>query len=313
MHTLLTSLSPRYQPGPAASAELALTLLGPSTAMSQLWMQLRRLAPHVRTVLLTGSPDCGQQAAARLLLDLSPHPQRPFLAMNEAEAEAHFGRPGGLNTPPAEGFLFLSEADRLSSAAQAGLLRMLRMRRSRALSVVAAASEDLRAMVGMGRFSAELAEALGTVRVALPELHERAEDLPMLLSQMLSLRSHALQQPVPQLSEEILRAAMQYSWPGNLRELSDVVEGLIAASATGEELRAAGLQRALRAVQAPKPSAPPVRMIKLDTVVHEHIFAVLRGCRGNKLRAAEVLGISRSTLYRILDAAAQSTSFPLAS
>ena len=312
MHTLLTSPAPRYQTSPAVSAELALTLLGPSTAMSQLWTQLRRLAPHVRTVLLMGSPDCGQEAAARLLLDLSPYPQRPFLVLSEAEAEARFGRASGLNPVPHEAFLFFSAVDRLSSAAQQNLLRLLRMRRARALSVVAATSEDLRAMVGMGRFSAELAETLGTVRVALPELQERVEDLPMLLTQMLSLRSHALQQPTPPLSEEILRAAMQHSWPGNLRELCEVVEGLITGNAAGEELRAAGLQRALRAVQAPKPSAPAVRMVKLDAVVHEHIFAVLRGCRGNKLRAAEVLGISRSTLYRILDAA-QSASFPIAS
>ena len=313
MHTLLNSSALSHQTRPVASAELALTLLGPSTAMSQLWSQLRRLAPHVRTVLLTGNPDCGQEAAARLLLDLSPYPRRPFLALNQAEAEAHLARSSGLHLVPNEAFLFLPEADRLSPAAQQGLLRLLRIRRSRALSVIAAVSEDLRALVGTGRLSAELAEALGTVRVSLPDLHERAEDLPMLLSQMLSLRSHALQQPVPQLSEEVLRAAMQHTWPGNLRELADVVDGLIVGGAAGEELRAACLQRALRAVGAPKPGVPPVRMIKLDTVVQEHIFSVLRGCRGNKLRAAEVLGISRSTLYRILDAAAQSRTLPLAS
>ena len=309
MHTLLTS-APSLQT--AVSAELSVLLLGPSTSMSNLWYQVRRLAPHVRTVLLTGPPNTGQEATAHLLLDLSPSPHRPFLHWKEAEAEERLGRVSALSTFPNEMFLFLPEVERLSAAGQNGLLRLLRTRRARGLTVVAATLEDLRALVSVGRFSGELAECLGAVRVSLPALKDRAEDIPMLLGQMLSVRCQSASRSTPQLSEDLLRAAMKHPWTGNLRELSDVADALLAEQEPTGELRSTDLLRALSRSQLPKlPSSPAVRMIKLDTVVQEHIYAVLRGCQGNKLRAAETLGISRSTLYRMLDAASQNTPMPL--
>ena len=313
MHTLFIPSAPRSKAAPATSAEIALNLLGPSAAMSQLWAQIRRLAPHIRTVLLTGAAGAGQEVVARLLLDLSPMPNRSFLALSEAEAEERLGRPSSLASLPLEGFLYLPQIDRLSATAQQGLLRTLRTRRSQGFSVAASSTEDLRTLVSTGRFSAELAEALGSVRIDVPSLKDRVEDLPMLLNQMFSVRCQSTGRPVPQLTEDLLRAAMQHTWPGNLEELSAAVDHLLMQDAADYGLRATDLQEALRSAQVTKPGTQPTRMIKLDTVVQEHIYAVLRGCRGNKLRAAEVLGISRSTLYRMLDAAAQNTSMPLAS
>ena len=99
---------------------------------------------------------------------------------------------------------------------------------------------------------------------------------------------------------------MQHPWPGNLRELSDVADALLSAQDSFGHLRSDDLLRAISRSQLPKsPRSPAVRMIKLDTVIQEHICAVLRGCHGKKLRAAETLGISRSTLYRMLDASSQ--------
>ena len=172
-------------------------------------------------------------------------------------------------------------------------------------------------MAGVGRFVPELADALSCVRLAVPCLKDRPEDIPMLVSHMLASRSQDSRQPVPQVTEDFLRAAMEHAWPGNLRELSRILTAL--SSAVGEsrgELRAADLHRALvmqRPVRVPEQA--PVRMVSLDTVVQEHISGVLRACRGNKLRAAEVLGISRSTLYRMLDAPATAgeASLPIAS
>lgn len=309
MHTLLTSAPPVQT---AISAELALLLLGPSTAMSTLWSQVRRLAPHVRTVLLTGPPHAGQEATAHLLLDLSLLPHRPFLHWRDAEAEDRLTRPGALNSLPNEVFLFLSEIERLSLAGQSSLLRLLRTRRARGLTVVAGSSEDLRALVSVGRFSGELAECLGAVRVNLPALKDRVEDIPMLLSQMLAFRCQSEPRSTPQLSEDLLRAAMQHAWTGNLRELSEAADALLAGEGSCDDLRASDLLHVLSALPAARPGqSPAVRMIKLDTVVQEHIYAVLRGCRGNKLRAAETLGISRSTLYRMLDAASENAAMPL--
>lgn len=312
MHTT-TALPSHSSSASAASAELALTLLGPSAAMSQLWAQMRRLAPHIRTVLLTGSPDAGQEAVARLLLDLSHHPRRHFIVLNHTEAEERLTRVQGPGALPQDVFLFLPEVDRLSPVAQNHLLRLLRTRRTGEFSVAVAATEDLRSLVSMGRFSSELAQALGFVRLALPALKERVEDIPMLLSQMLAARAQTAQRPTPQVSEPLLRAAMQHSWTGNLVELSTIADDLLAHSQPGLELSLADWHRAVTVERAPKVVPQPVRMVKLDTVIQEHIYAVLRGCRGNKLRAAEVLGISRSTLYRMLDSSAQSSALRLAS
>ncbi len=304
-------------PSPTSShngSENGLMLLGPSTAMATLWSQVRRLAPHVRTVLLTGSPDSGQEAVARLLLDLSFTPQRPFIVLTESDAEGRLAQACQAHAGPHDLFLFLPAVERLSPSGQQHLLRLLKTRRTRALSVVASTVEDLRSLASMGRFSGELAELLGTVRIGVPALKDRVEDVPMLLSQMLAQRSRALQGTAPPLSEELLRAAMQHAWPGNFHELSAVAQVLLDEYVSGSELRAADLVRALGNVQTPTPpTTSAVRMIKLDTVVQEHVYAVLRGCRGNKLKAAEVLGISRSTLYRMLDAATQNNSMSLAS
>ena len=289
-------------------------LLGPSTSMANLWSQIRRLAPHVRTVLLSGPPHAGQEAAARLFLDLSPYPQRPFLVVRDSETEERLARANVSTSSQQELFLFLPEIDQLSVPGQNSLLRLLRARRSRGLCVVAAAWEDIRALVSVGRFSSELAELLGAVRVSVPALKDRNEDLPMLLGQMMAVRCQAMGQAVPRFSEDLLRAAMQHPWPGNLRELSEVADALARHAGSEPELRAAHLTHAIASLQTPRPiGLSPVRMIKLDTVVQEHIFAVLRACRGNKLRAAEVLCISRSTLYLMLDAATQNTRLSFAS
>lgn len=303
----------RSLPKTSSSSDLALLLLGPSTAMAQLWGQIRRLAPHVRTVLLTGEQDCGQEAVARLLLDLSSHAHRSFLQITAADAEHRLARSAGATSLPGDLFLFLPDVDTFSLEAQEGLLRLMRMRRSRPFTMVVSATEDLRSLVGLGRFSAELADALTSIRIQVPSLKQRSEDLPMLISQMLAEHAHKAGRPMPQVTEEFLHAAMRHAWTGNLGELSQTMATLIASAHT-QELRADDLERAFRHQPcSAKETANAARLVSLDTIVQEHIYSVLRACRGNKVRAAEVLGISRSTLYRMLDTTTQHTPFQLAS
>src|SRR5579875_378217 len=308
------AIFPASSAQPKFSTELALTLLGPSTAMAQLWSQMRRLAPHVRTVLLTGESDCGQEAVARVLLDLSPHPHRNFIAITAADAEDRLLRPSALHLLSVDTFLFLPDLQRFSPAAQEGLLRLLRTRRSRPLTVVACVNEDPRSLVSLAGLSPELAELFGTVRIAVPSLRQRPEDLPMLITHMLSVRAGETAGTMPGLTEDFLRAAMAHPWSGNLAELARTVKALVSGPRVPAELRAADLHRVLAGINSrPVESSPSARMVSLDTVVQEHILAVLRACHGNKLRAAEVLGISRSTLYRMLDSAAGSTPLSIAS
>lgn len=301
-------------PSSQSSAELALTLLGPSPAMSQLWAQIRRLAPYVRSVLLTGDPDCGQEAVARLLLDLSPAPNRTFVQISADDAEARLLRASGLASLPADVFLYIPDLHRYSPAAAEGLLRLMRARRSRPFTVVAATCEDLRALAAAGRFPTELTDALTPIRLQIPCLKQRPEDLPMLLGHLLGTGSQEREAAVPQLGQDFLRAAMDYPWPGNLRELTSVIAALLDSPAEARELTASHFHKALATRQRQRVVDPAsVRLVTLDVIVQEHINSVLRACRGNKLRAAEVLGISRSTLYRMLDAAAAQRPLPLAS
>ncbi len=288
--------------------ELAVMLLGPSAAMGYLWRSVRSFAPHARAVLITGSPDAGQEAVAWLIHELSPGPCRPFLTLRGQEAEDRLSLPNSTTDFRPAARVFLPEVDRLSPAAQAGLLHLLRTRHHRTFSVVAGITEKYDALVGSGRLSADLAEVLSAVQIAMPSLKERSEDIPILLSQMLATRCQATNHPVPKLTKELLRAAMQHSWAGNFHELSGVVDNLLARAGNTQELRAADLRYPLRSTQVSKLTTEPLRLVKLNTVIKEHCLSVLLACRGNKFRTAEVLGISRSTLYRILDAENTSVS-----
>jgi DNA-binding NtrC family response regulator len=319
----MTQLQPYSLPSRPASvasassgAELALTLLGPSAAMAQLWSQMRRLAPHVRIVLLQGKPDCGQEAVAQLLLELSAQSHRLFVQLTAAEADRRLTRHAGLSSLPTDVFLYLPDVEHFSAEAQDALLRLIRLRRPRLFTLVAAAGQDLRALAAAGRFLPELASLLSSVHIPVPELHDRAEDLPMLIGHSLAGLCRTAGRDVPHITEGFLRAAMHHRWHGNLRELTRVLASLVQ-DRTRRELCPEHLVAALAAhpVPAAGPVTSPARLVSLDTVVNEHIGAVLQACHGNKLRAAEILGISRSTLYRMLDsvAAAQPNALPLAS
>lgn len=295
-----------------SNAALALTLLGPSTSMAQVWSQMRRLAPHLRTLLLAGAPDCGQEAIARLLLDLSPKPRRPFLVLPASEVEEHLRRIPTTG-PSTELFLFIPDVDGLSLKAQESLLGILRNRRGNDTTVIAGSSENLKTLVSLGSFSAELAECLVAVRIAVPTLRERTEDIPMLLNQMIAMRCQSRQHPVLGIAEPVLRAAMAHTWSGNLREFSEIVDELLRLCSAKLEIGLPEWTRALNLQRLPRTTAIPVRMIQLDTVIREHIYSVLRACSGNKQKAADVLGVSRSTLYRMLESAARDIPLALAS
>lgn len=285
---------------PFPDPEQSAALFGPSRAISELCQQIRRLAPHLRAVLLTGAQSCGQEAVARLLLMFSSYPHRPFVTLHASKADQY------LNGALAAGelssvLLFLPDVDRLSTMAQEHVLRLLMSHRSNRVTVVAATAEDLRTLVGFKRFLPELAAALGEVCITIPALKERSEDLPMLLSVTIQLRCQARQQKAPKLSESLLQAAMQHQWPGNLAEMSKVVDHLLDNQPRKDVLDISAWKRALKAMRLSEAPSSPVDLLSLDTFIQQHIAAVLLACDGNKLRAAQILDVSRSTLYRLME------------
>jgi transcriptional regulator of acetoin/glycerol metabolism len=163
-------------------------------------------------------------------------------------------------------------------------------------------------------FSAELASTLGSLRIALPALRERAADITLLIHDRMQDRMHdrlqlggrqheidGLRHRPLYLSDEFLNAAVRFSWPGHLHQLYASVDWLLQ-NKPGGVLHAGDLVAALEhtsAAYTARPAEP--RLVRLEQVVQEHVRSVLVACDGNKLRTAEVLGISRSTLYRMLD------------
>jgi DNA-binding NtrC family response regulator len=294
-------------PAKTASADSGtdFSLSGSSTAINQLRAQIRRVAPYYRTASLSGELGCGDEAVARALHDMGPMHEREFIAFHAAEAEERFAS-GHL---PAEitmaGVLYLAEAEQLSRAAQDGVLRLLRMQNSRSARVVAFVGKGLKPLISAGFFSTELAGALGSLRILLPALRERAADIPTLLQQYID-QQHAANPP--HLTPEFLTAATRFLWPENLPQLREAADWLLVHR-TGETVDAEDLNAAVNAMsgQPGKPAGP--RLVRLEQVAQEHIRSVLMACNGNKLRAAEVLGISRSTLYRMLDCPGAPDSF----
>jgi DNA-binding NtrC family response regulator len=171
------------------------------------------------------------------------------------------------------------------------------------LRIIAATREDLRTLASAGRFRQELYQRLATLEIAVPPLRERIEDLPELASFFLRRFTMLYGRGVPEIADDALDRMRQYRWPGNVRELEDVLRAVVMRSDGGRielhHLPEFDEKDALSSTTMNKGA-------RLQDVVEQHVLHVLKGCGGNKLRAAEMLGISRSTLYRMLEAGASS-------
>ena len=280
-------------------------LAGSSAAICHLRGQIRRVAPYFRTALLVGERGCGEEAVAQALYQLSPVSDHPFATLTPSKVESLFDTTNATDTLAAHGLLYLPRPDSLPRTAQIALLRLVRKRGPHTPRIVAFAEHSLRPLVTSGGFSAELADSLGSLRITIPPLRDRREDIPALLTHILQNIATQSGAPPPQLAPDLLEAAARHPWYGNLNELHSVAEGLMER-ASNLVLHTPDLQAVLDATpQPPQRDRRAIRMMRLDDVIQEHIRAVLFACNGNKLRTAEVLGISRSTLYRMLDSPTQ--------
>lgn len=283
-------------PFPAASPGM----VGSSTAMQSVLMKLRRIGPHFRTVLLRGERGTGHDLAAQTLHALGAGIHTTYLKYETAEHASHENpfHPERLFHAATGGTLFLDEISKLPLALQAQLIQAIRMQEARKLHaltprLIASTSVDLKSYAASGYFRQDLYLRLSMIEIALPPLRERLEDIQELVEHFSAKahREHALRS-IPFSSEAIARLR-RYHWPGNVRELEDVVLAATSRCATD----------VVNTENLPPLNAPPSETrTRLDDVVRQHVRAVLQECAGNKLRAAEMLGISRSTLYRMLEA-----------
>jgi DNA-binding NtrC family response regulator len=283
-------------------------LTGQSSVIAKLHGQLQRVAPYFRTALLTGERSSGERDVARELHRCCPLSHLPFVELDAAGAQAGIdaARIGPLET---QGLIFFSHPEHLERSAQAALLHLLRERRSSAPRIVAFAPHGLRPLVSTGAFLPELAESLSALRIAVPPLRERREDIPAIfLSLLQQCSSDDGKKLLP--TEELLQWATQQPWPGNLAQMEDAIRHLLKHAE--DPLSGDALRNATETLPLSLPAdRRETRLMRLDQIIQEHIRSVLLACNGNKLRAAEVLGISRSTLYRMLETATPHTSFSL--
>lgn len=299
-------------------------MVGQSSIMREVFFTIRRIAPYFRTALIGGETGTGKELVARALHRLSPVSKGPFIVCNCAaiteslmESEL-FGYVRGAFTGANQdriglveaangGVLFLDEIGEMSQAMQAKLLRVFQNKEVRQVGstvarhvdvrVVASTHRDLRRMVSQEQFREDLYYRLSMIEIKLPRLAERKEDLPLLEQHLLSRYANEFNKATPVLTRRAQTALSRYSWPGNIRELENILGR--ACMMTAESIDIRDLPDSIKAI-APADAGGDDLLASLEGVERKHILRVLKSVGGNKARAVEILQISRSTLYRIL-------------
>ena len=300
-------------------------LVGRSPLMLEVYAKIRRIAPHFRTVLITGATGTGKELAAKALHRLSPASRGPFvvcncsaLVDNLVESEL-FGYVRGAFTGATQdkvgmfehadgGTIFLDEIGELAPAAQAKLLRVLQNRqvqrvgsltpRNIDVRVIAATHRNLKTMVREGQFREDLYYRLAVVEIPLPVLATRREDLPLLERYFIEKFAAEYNKPIAGLSRRAQTRLATYPWPGNVRELENVI-GNACMMADGNLIDIGDLPERLRG-RLSEDLGEDEMFLSLDELQRRHILRVLESVGGNKARAAEVLGIGRATIYELL-------------
>ena len=293
-------------------------LVGDSAEMRRVKDVIARAAVSRVNVLVTGESGTGKELVAKLLHSGSSRREGPFLALNCAavpesllEAEL-FGIEKGVATGvearigkfelASGGTIFLDEIADAPLPIQAKLLRVLQEREIERVGgrhrvpvdvrVVSATHADLPSEIRAGHFREDLFYRLRVVEIRLPALRDRREDIPRLAATFLSrIAARDGRRPVA-LSRDAVKALLDYPFPGNVRELENLLEGA-AALVSGSAIEAADLQFGAMRSEAPTFSSSDLRSIE-----QAHIRRVLASVKGNKSRAAKILGVSRRTLYR---------------
>lgn len=282
------------------------TMVGRSAIMQHLFARMRATAPHFRLATVEGEPGVGKMLAARTLHRMSRAADGPFAPWTAAEfvdnaPEIWRGLFGGL--------LYLARVDELSPQQQASLRDFLeraaqeRIRsheNSGPLQVIAGATQPLRKAAASGAFRSDLAGALSAIRFSIPPLRERREDIPLLAEVFLQRWATEHAKPLRGFAPATIERLRAHSWPGNVRELMMTVAAA-ALETTSQWVRPIDLPRLeWPAEKQFSPADSCGEDPNLERAILRHVTGVLARVHGNKLRAARLLGISRSTLYRML-------------
>jgi DNA-binding NtrC family response regulator len=278
----------------------AAQIVGVSAIWRKLMTQAEMAAPHVHIAAVEGEHGTGKQTLARYLFSRSPLANSSFQRRDAREWLVTDADPATL-----AGFTYLDRVDLLTPPGQGlllGVLKSLQDRPAGRAVLVASSQTPLRQMAGQGLLLPDLAFRLSAVRFAIPPLRLRREDIAPLAQALLERICVRYQQRPVLLGPGTLARLLQHTWPGNVRELASVLETALLEAVNGviraEDLNLPSGQEA--PIQQALQPAVHSENLSLDAVIRHHVEYVLELNRGNKLRAARQLHISRSTLYRIL-------------
>jgi DNA-binding NtrC family response regulator len=298
---------------------------------SKRFLELLKLAEHVAptesTVLIQGESGTGKEVVARYIHNLSTRADGPFLSINcgalpenllESELFGHVKGSftgavrdkQGLFAAARGGSFFLDEVGEMPPSLQVKLLRVLQEREAIPVGateaipvdvrIIAATNRELEEEIRRGNFRSDLFYRLNVIALNLPPLRERRDDLLLLLEAFLQTMAQESGTEAKALSSDALDAVMVYEWPGNVRELENALEHAVVLS-RGNLIEGSSLpERITKRRKEPLVAERSYRNPTLEVIERAYIMWVLQAEGGNKTRAAEVLGIDPSTLYRKL-------------
>jgi DNA-binding NtrC family response regulator len=309
-------------------------LVGSSRVMRDMFHLLETVASTSSTVLITGETGTGKELAARAIHHNSPRRANRFVAINcsaipetllEAELFGHVrgaftgavGARQGRLEQAHKGTLFLDEVATMSPALQAKLLRVLQEREFERVGdshtikidvrVIAATHSDLARMVSEGTFREDLYYRLNVIPMKVPALRERRDDIPLLVQHFLGKLGNELGRGAMTVSQDAMRRLMAYHWPGNVRQLENVLERALAFSAGRSQIEVQDLASDVIAQPEPEPSSEvwfPDEGIDFDSYIGRLELALIKRSlertRGNKRQAAKLLNLKRTTLIEKL-------------
>ena len=321
----------------AAAAHTFQGMIGRSVAMSDVFARIRRVAPHFRTAMVVGETGTGKELAARALHALSPVASGPMVVANcssiaesliERELFGHVkgaftgadsSRPGFFEAADG-GTLILDEIGELPLAMQSKFLRAVQNQefqqvgspstRKVDVRIVCATNRDLRERMREGAFREDLFYRLSMVEIVLPPLSERLDDLPLLARHFVKRFARDFQKPIEDISPRALAALARRAWKGNIRELENVL-GNACMLCESRTVDAADLPTSEefsgRTANGTEPASgfPTDSVEPLAALDRRYARYVLDQCGGNKARAAMALGVSRATLYKLLEPLAE--------